>query len=220
MIKGASLPVVFIFLLIGCTESKSENDVDASIIQVETDTIQNSASNEEKSFNEDELVEEDLPQEPCHTEVSAFVSDEPGEPYTNIRNAPGGEVILKLPHESEDDYFILEIDQYVSGWFRIKGTINGKTDYEIPPGEEGWIHHSVISAGSRNYGNQPIHFYEEPNEDTEVNVVLDYESSLIIYEACGEWVRCSYYDYETGDKVEGGWIKTEWLCGNPLTNCC
>jgi hypothetical protein len=57
MIKGASLPVVFIFLLIGCTESKSENDVDASIIQVETDTIQNSASNEEKSFNEDELVE-------------------------------------------------------------------------------------------------------------------------------------------------------------------
>jgi hypothetical protein len=208
-----------LFFFSGCSnEVTNEQDVSTDqheTAEVETDEMEVLDTVDMHTESpEEEAVEESA----CETNVFAYVSD-PGEEVTNIRNAPGGEVVLELQVGGFDDEYMLELDQCQNGWFHIKGNVNRiEEDLEIPGGE-GWIHHSVISADTRNYGDQPIHFYEAPGENAGINGTLKHESGgLKIYEACGEWVRCSYENESTGEKY-AGWIKTEWLCGNPFTNC-
>jgi len=210
-----------LFLAACSSDDTQDNDTESSTQETIVDEF---VENEETADTETaEVVEEtneeaELINDPCETAVYAYVYD-PGEEITNIRNAPGGEVVLELQVGGLDNEYMLDLDRYQDGWFHIKGDVVGmEDDYEIPGGE-GWIHSSVITADTRNYGNQPIHFYAEPSEDAEINGTLKMEAGgLQIHEACGDWVRCSFDNDATGDQY-AGWIKTEWLCGNPLTNC-
>lgn len=217
MIKVISLLTILV-LFTSCSEG-AHQDNSRQDVEAQTADTQNAIELSENADTDTSTIDENLPQEPCDTDVYVYVADEPGELVTNIRNAPGGEVLMELRHDIEEAYYILDLDQYVDGWFRIKGKINGVVDHEIPAGEEGWIHYSVIAADTRNYGGQTINFYAEPDENSKINGSLNHESGgLRIIEACDEWVHCSYHNRNTGEKVEG-WIKNEWLCGNPLTNC-
>ena len=80
------------------------------------------------------------------------------------------------------------------------------------PDQSGWIHHSVVSVGTRNYGGQEIPLMDEPNGTKQTGAILRESYGVKIIGLCGEWVKIQH-------NKNKGWVKAEWLCGNPFTTC-
>lgn len=205
-----------LLLMNGCSgESDVEESNPPTNAQTETE-VQEEAPRE---ITADEPVTEEAEEttaDYCATDFGVYVYD-PGEEYTNVRNAPGGDVVLQLPLGDLENEYLLEISGYENGWFKIAGDVIGmEEDLEIPGGI-GWIHHSVVACDTRNYANQFIDLREEPSETSPVTAIITQESGgLRPLEACGEWVLI---ELEYDDFYGKGWIQTSWLCGNPLTTC-
>ncbi len=132
---------------------------------------------------------------------------------TNVRNAPGGEVIRQLPAQG---IYMLSICNPKDGWWQVFGGTIEEVDadaIELP--EEAWIHSSVIGLSTRNYGGQQLSLRSDPREGAPVvgriTVPEDLVRPLDITED-GEWVKVRW------GKVTG-WIERKWLCGNPLSSC-
>jgi len=204
-------------LLSSCADESSNS---AEVIDNEKETIESTDEPvdlmmQENSSDSLDDVEERVSTF-CETNFGVYIYD-PGEEFTNVRNAPGGDVVLQLPLGDLDNEYLLQISGYEKGWFQLEGDVLGiEEDYEIPDGV-GWVHHSVVACDTRNYANQKINLYENPDEESAVSGVIEFESGgLRPKEACGEWVlvELAYEDF-----YAKGWIKAEWLCGNPLTTC-
>ncbi len=153
---------------------------------------------------------------PCETSFGVYVID-PGEAFTNVRNAPGGDVIMELAHGELGEEYMLDIIEAQDGWFKFFGPIlGGERDFDVPGGF-GWVHHSIVATDTRNYGSQPISLYESPDETSKLVGTIDMESGgLKVLDACQEWVLI---ELKHDDYYRKGWMKTEWCCGNPFTNC-
>ena len=54
--------------------------------------------------------------------------------------------------------------------------------------------------------------YDFPNGKNVVSFIRTTEYGLRINDICGSWVQIIY-------KGKMGWVKDEWLCGNPWTSC-
>ncbi|NOQ71353.1 MAG: hypothetical protein GQ574_05100 [Crocinitomix sp.] len=158
----------------------------------------------------------DLEINSCKTNFDVYISD-PGEAFTNVRNAPSGDIIMELLHGEVEQEYMLTIIEVTNGWFKFKGPLLGvEEDLEVPGGF-GWVHQSVVATDTRNYGNQSITLYESADESSKETGTIDIESGgLRILDACNDWVliELSYDDY-----YRKGWMKAEWCCGNPFTNC-
>ena len=102
------------------------------------------------------------------------------------------------------------------GWFKIDGVIAFDNVIDIP-GQFGWIHHSVLSVSTRNYGGQSISLYENPTSSSKEIATVKNEVSLRFSKLYENFAFVNFVD-ESGKKVEG-WMDVEWLCGNPVTNC-
>lgn len=138
--------------------------------------------------------------------------DDPDDSGTNIRNSPGGKVVLQLVRADADAEFFLTLSQAQDGWFKIKNPIGSmEEDVEIPNGE-GWIHGSVVAVDTRNYGAQSLELLDKPINGTVVGVINEAAYSLKLKDMCGRWVQVEY-------KGTIGWLDSNWLCGNPLTTC-
>ena len=146
---------------------------------------------------------------------TAFLADE-GQ-GTNILNKARGATVMTL--SSENDYiFTLTAPQ--DGWWKILDIWNvGDDDSEVvlegSDTGEYWIHYTAIGLGTRNYGNQELSLRDAPDEEGNVVFTFNVELLVMPLDIQGDWVKV---------KVDGvditGWIETEWLCSNPLTNCC
>ena len=147
--------------------------------------------------------------------VSVFITD--NDRYTNVRNSPNGKVVARIDNNLGSG--MLELEKPVNGWWRIEDnsweiaeeakevTLRGsRTGY--------WIHYSVVGFGTRNYGGQKLTLRATPS--VKGRAVYSFTKELILHplEVKGEWIKVKTNDGHIG------WIHEEWICDNPLTNCC
>lgn len=146
--------------------------------------------------------------------LGVFTYDNSGK-FTNVRNAPKGKVVDKIPTEV---CAMIGVEKPTNGWWKIigdtydtgddEGTLKGSTTGY-------WIHYSVLAMGTRNYGGQTLYIRQSPSASAPVVYKFKKEIQLRPMDIKGEWVKV-----QTTDGKYTGWIEAEWLCGNSLTNCC
>jgi len=156
--------------------------------------------------------------------IDVYIVDDDG-PFTNVRNSPnGGKVVDKI---RVDISAMLTLEKPTNGWWRIVGdSYEGFTDeentdsdfkkYSLKGSTTGyWIHHSVVGIGTRNYGGEHLPLRAEPKKASAVTYILKEEQIVRPIDVKDGWVKV-----KTNDGKGQGWIEEEWLCSNPLTNCC
>ena len=146
--------------------------------------------------------------------LTVFIYDTDG-PYTNIRNAPKGKVVGKLPTNSDAMFNVVKC---VNGWWQIN-----KGEYWQPDDETGklkgsttgyWVHKSCIAVSTRNYGGQKLLLRNTPSHQGALSYSFKDETMLRPIDIKGDWIKV-----QTFDGKHAGWIESEWLCGNSVTNC-
>lgn len=73
----------------------------------------------------------------------------------------------------------------------------------------------VVGFDTRNYGGQTLSLRQSPDAGSKVVFSFKEEMQLHPVGMKGDWVKV-----KTSDGKHEGWIETEWICDNPLTNCC
>lgn len=146
--------------------------------------------------------------------IAVFVAD---DGPTNVRNKPSGDIAMQLP---TDGSMCLLLEKPTNGWWKVvdvwdaenednpSANLHGSTTGEY------WVHHSVIGVGSRNYGGEKLVLREKPNAKAKAVYSFTEEILLRPIDIKGSWVKVK----APNGKI--GWIQDEWLCDNPLTNCC
>ena len=146
--------------------------------------------------------------------LGVFTYDNSGK-FTNVRNAPKGKVVDKIPTEV---CAMIGVEKPTNGWWKIIGDTYDTGDVEgtLKGSTTGyWIHYSVLAMGTRNYGGQTLYIRQSPSASAPVVYKFKKEIQLRPMDIKGEWVKV-----QTTDGKYTGWIEEEWLCGNSLTNCC
>ena len=146
----------------------------------------------------------------------AYLSND--ELTTNILDKPRGATAMTL---SSEVAYIFSLTSPTDGWWKIEEISNAEDDEDptaVLTGSdtgEYWIHYSALGLGTRNYGGQSLTLRTDPDEDADIVFTFNQELLLMPLDFEGDWVKV---------KVDGcdivGWIENEWLCSNPLTNCC
>lgn len=136
---------------------------------------------------------------------------------TNIRNKPSGAVVMTL---SAENPYVLNLTTPQNGWWRVLDLWNAADDLDptiLANSDTGeyWIHYSVLVVSTRNYGGQELCLRDAPDEGAGVVFSFTQELMLRPIDIKGDWVKLKM----DGSGIEG-WIEAEWLCSNPLTNCC
>ena len=145
--------------------------------------------------------------------LDVFFNDNDG-PYTNVRNAPKGAIMARIPTNVD---VMVDVETPRNGWWRIVNDSYSLADQggiALKGSKTGyWVHYSVLGVATRNYGGQRLYLRSTPNG----KVVYSFtkEDVLRPIDIRGSWVKV-----KTLDGKHTGWIENEWLCGNPLTNCC
>lgn len=146
----------------------------------------------------------------------AFASS-PDQTDVNVRATPGGTILFKLDH-NEPGYTV-ELYEAWNGWFRISPEIETvDQDPIVLKSKQVWIHGSQLGAGTRNYGGQKLTFRTRPNANSPIVFTINEEIGVSYVDMVKGWIKVKYTP-EKSKKSFVGWIETEWLCPNPVTNC-
>ena len=150
------------------------------------------------------------------TTMFAYLSYD--ELTTNILNKPSGATAMTLSSEVP---YIFSLTSPTDGWWKVEEIWNAEDD-EDPSAEltgsdtgEYWIHYSALGLGTRNYGGQSLTLRAAPNEDADIVFTFSEELEVMPMDVQDDWVQVMVDGYYII-----GWIEAEWLCSNPLTNCC
>ena len=202
----------FLFSACGSNSTTNEENNSDSIISQEDANLNETNISENEEEEAEEVLEVPTEVRDCSPSELDVSLNDPDDSGTNIRKSPGGEVVLKLKVTDDNPGFILTLTEAQNGWFKIKSPIDGiENEIKIPNGE-GWIHGSVVSVGTRNYGGQELELLDQPINGKVVGVIKEEAYGLRIKDICGKWTKVEY-------KGVTGWIENEWLCGNPVTSC-
>lgn len=146
----------------------------------------------------------------------AFASS-PDQTDVNVRATPGGTILFKLDH-NEPGYTV-DLYEAWNGWFRISPEIETVDQGPIVlKSKQVWIHGSQLGAGTRNYGGQKLTFRTRPNANSPIVFTINEEIGVSYVDMVKGWIKVKYTP-EKSKKSFVGWIETEWLCPNPVTNC-
>ena len=152
----------------------------------------------------------------AQTTMVAYLSYD--ELTTNILNKPSGATAMTL---SSEECYIFSLTSPTDGWWKIEEIWNAVDD-EDPATEmtgsdtgEYWIHYSALGLGTRNYGGETLSLRAYPDEEADVIFTFDDELVVMPLDVQDDWVQVMVDGYGII-----GWIEAEWLCNNPLTNCC
>ena len=150
--------------------------------------------------------------------LSVYIFDNDG-PYTNVRNRPSGTVVDRIPVDANA---MLEVKTPTNGWWRVEGDCYDgilRDDFEevkLKGSSTGyWVHYSCLGVGTRNYGGERLYLRSDPSKGARVVYTIKEETVVRPVEIRGDWVKV-----KTLDGRGFGWIQSEWLCGNSVTNCC
>lgn len=146
----------------------------------------------------------------CTTTLDVYLND-PDLSGTNIRKSPKGEKLTQIVKQGEDAEFFITVTESKAGWFKISTIedMEGKVEMDY---SSAWIYGGVLGVNTRNYGNQTINVYSNANSTKIIGTITSETYGLSLVDLCGDWVRVR-------NKNVDGWVKKEWLCGNPLTTC-
>mgnify|MGYP000253527361 CR=1 FL=1 len=142
---------------------------------------------------------------PCELKpFSAFVID--SNEFSSIRATPLGEIILTISNLHSDGFVVHVID-FEDGWFKIDAII-GVSSFEVSS-LNGWIHHSLVYA----LNTYDLEVMESPNQKKQVGIIKgEIGDPFNILDVQCEWIKIQY-------KSLVGWVKSEEICGNPVTTC-
>ena len=145
----------------------------------------------------------------------AFLDGDP--PYTHIVNKPSGATVMTLPY---DEAYIFSLTSPQDGWWKINDLWNAADDEDttsLAGSDTGeyWIHFSALGLGTSNYGGQELYLRAAPHQDADIVFTFNQELTLMPLDVDGDWIKVQVDGYDIV-----GWIENEWLCSNPLTNCC
>ena len=134
-----------------------------------------------------------------------------------ILNQPSGATVMTL---SCDEPYVFSLSSPKDGWWKINDLWNAADDEDttsLVGSETGeyWIHFSALGLGTSNYGGQELHLRAAPHQDADIVFTFNEELMLMPLDVDGDWIKVMV---DGSDIV--GWIENEWLCSNPLTNCC
>lgn len=133
----------------------------------------------------------------------AAIDDKSGSD-TNVRTEPNGDVFLKL---NFNDAFVVNVVDYQEGWLKINAISSVYYNYEIT-NIEGWIHQSTVGFWTR----KKVNLLDQPKTGTTLGFIEKENGPVKVKSICGEWIQIEF-------EAQTGWIKLEWLCGNPVTTC-
>lgn len=145
--------------------------------------------------------------------LEVTITDNDGD-VTNIREKPSGKIVMSIPTNRLYQTTVCEVH---NKWWYVCRPIHqyepDDKDIDLPE-TGGWIHSSVLTVSTRNYGGQELQLLAEPNK--EAKAVFSFKEELTFHpiDKKGEWIKV-----ENKEKKAAGWIKNEWLCGNAVTNC-
>lgn len=125
--------------------------------------------------------------------------------YSNIRETPNGEIILKINNSYGDGYIFNVID-CKGEWLKIN-RIQGIDQTKISE-FQGWIHTSIVGV-SFTYS---VDLLDKPNGKKVLNIKRESGETYKIINVHYDWVKIK-------TKNGAGWVKSEKICGNPVTNC-
>lgn len=154
----------------------------------------------------------------AQTGASAYIFDETGTP-TNVRNAPNGKLVQKLPNI--DGGYVVSLLEVKNNWWKIDPVV------EIYGGEDEdhvnlkgsttgyWVHYSVLAFTIA--GEQENVLRKTPSPRGKLLKLTPsylFEVGLRPLEIQGEWIKVI-----TTDKRYTGWMPIDRICDNPLTTC-
>jgi len=154
----------------------------------------------------------------AQTVPCAYIIDNSGTP-TNVRNAPNGKVVQKIP--LTDGGYVVVLLEVKNKWWKVDPTIDiyGDEDeetLELKGSNTGyWLHYSVLQFNIA--GDQKNVLRTTPSEKGKP---LQFENSYLFevglrpLEIRGEWIKV-----ETSDKRYTAWMPIDRICSNPLTTC-
>ena len=154
----------------------------------------------------------------AQTGANAYIFDESGTP-TNVRNAPNGKVVQKLP--VIDGGYVVSLLEVKNKWWKIDPVVDiyGDEDDEqvnLKGSKTGyWVHYSVL--GFNIAGEHENVLRETPSakgRPLKVESSYLFEIALRPLEIRGEWIKVI-----TSDKRYTGWMPIDKICYNPLTTC-
>ena len=146
--------------------------------------------------------------------VEVYTYDNDGS-YTNIRSAPSGRVVYKIPTSESVE---MSVTSPRNGWWKIVGGSYFDIDQNdrIMSGSSSgyWIHYTCIGAETRNYGGQKLYLRATPS--SRGRVTYSFTDGIILrpIDVKGNWVKV-----KTEDGRHQGWISKDWLCASIFTTC-
>ena len=132
-----------------------------------------------------------------------YLDDE--DNYSNIRESPNGEITLKINNLHGYGY-VFNVIAFKDGWLKINH-VEGVDEYAIS-NFEGWIHSSIVSVAF----TYDVDLLDKPDGKKVLKIKGESGETYKITEVYCEWVKIK-------TKNGTGWVKSEKLCGNPVTNC-
>ena len=126
-----------------------------------------------------------------------------------IYDSPNGSIIKKLFKNEMDFEYSLNVTEAKDGWFKIEKTIYGmENDFKIT-NNQAWVHGAVLSKDNPS----PIDVLDNPENGKIIGTLPECYREIKLLGMCGTWVKVECNGIR-------GWVKDEFLCGNPLTSCC
>lgn len=148
-----------------------------------------------------------------HAQASVYMMITDSDAVTNVRSAPNGKVVMTLPDTCS---YMLTLTEPSNGWWRVEDIecAENATDIALQGSPTGkyWIHHSVVGASTRNYGNQRWCLRAKPSKKSKATYWFTGEIVVHPLKMSGEWIKVTINGHT-------GWIQSEMLCDNPLTTC-
>ena len=154
----------------------------------------------------------------AQTGASAYICDNSGTP-TNVRNAPNGKIVKKLP--DIDGGYVVSLLEVRNKWWRIDPVIDvygGEEDeyVQLNGSKTGyWVHYSVLQFGIAGDHENVLRETPSPKgKPLKVAPSYLFEVGLRPLEIRGEWIKVI-----TSDNRYTGWMPIDTICDNPLTTC-
>lgn len=154
----------------------------------------------------------------AQTGAGAFICDNSGT-ATNVRNAPNGKVVQKLP--DIDGGYVVSLLEVRNKWWKVDPVVDIYGDEEdenvrLKGSKTGyWLHYSVLGLGIA--GDHENVLRETPSPKGKVlKVEPSYLFEIVLrpLEIRGEWIKVV-----TSDNRYTGWMPIDKICYNPLTTC-
>ncbi len=153
-------------------------------------------------------------------ETAAYVID-PDPVGLNVRSAPKGKVIAKLPTDAE-----VTLKAYESGWVKIADAYYmdnpGFADANGHPSVDGvtelnevngWVFAKLLGTSARVYDADKTEWLLADHAlESDKTVQLPVEAKLQVLACYGKWLEVSY-------NGQVGWLQPELNCPSALTTC-